>query len=129
MSCKTIYVMISSFLSEEEKMIVAAHELGHIILHRSQLKMAPMQDDTLYNMTDNTEYQANLFAADLLIEPDEYQQFVRGNMFTLTKIREFADLIDRDPGIVLGRLQKDGLVRYDDWELNSLRHKYKVKIS
>lgn len=26
MSCKTIYVMISSFLSEEEKMIVAAHE-------------------------------------------------------------------------------------------------------
>ena len=38
MSCKTIYVMISSFLSEEEKMIVAAHELGHIILHRSQLK-------------------------------------------------------------------------------------------
>ncbi len=31
MSCKTIYVMISSFLSEE-KMIVAAHELGHIML-------------------------------------------------------------------------------------------------
>ena len=55
MSCKTIYVMISSFLSEEEKMIVAAHELGHIMLHRSQLKMASMQDDTLYNMTDNTE--------------------------------------------------------------------------
>ena len=71
MSCKTIYVMISSFLSEEEKMIVAAHELGHIILHRSQLKMAPMQDDTLYNMTDNTEYQANLFAADLLIDDEE----------------------------------------------------------
>ena len=55
MSCKTIYVMISSFLSEEEKKIVAAHELGHIILHRSQLKMAPMKDDTLYNMMDNTE--------------------------------------------------------------------------
>ena len=51
MSCKTIYVMISSFLSEEEKMIVAAHELGHIILHRSQLKMAPMQDDTPVSYT------------------------------------------------------------------------------
>ena len=50
MSCKTIYVQISSFLSEEEKQIVAAHELGHIILHRTQLKMAPMKDDTLYNM-------------------------------------------------------------------------------
>ena len=67
MSCKTIYVQISSFLSEEEKQIVAAHELGHIILHRTQLKMAPMKNDTLYNMQDNTEYQANLFAADLLL--------------------------------------------------------------
>ena len=77
MSCKTIYVMISSFLSEEEKMIVAAHELGHIILHRSQLKMAPMQDDTLYNMTDNTEYQANLFAADLLIDDEEIEDMIQ----------------------------------------------------
>jgi len=67
MSCKTIYVRISSFLSEEEKQIVAAHELGHIILHKTQLKMAPMKDDTLYNMQDNTEYQTNLFAADLLL--------------------------------------------------------------
>ena len=67
MSCKTIYVQISSFLSEQKKQIVAAHELGHIILHKTQLKMAPMKDDTLYNMQDNAEYQANLFAADLLL--------------------------------------------------------------
>ena len=71
MSCKTIYVMISSFLSEEEQRIVAAHELGHIILHRSQLKMAPMKDDVLYNMMDSAEYEANLFAADLLLEDDD----------------------------------------------------------
>lgn len=77
MSCKTIYVMISNFLSEEEKKIVAAHELGHIILHRSQLKMAPMKDDTLYNMMDNTEYQANLFAADLLIDDEDIAKMVQ----------------------------------------------------
>ena len=77
MSCKTIYVMISSFLSEEEKKIVAAHELGHIILHRSQLKMAPMKDDTLYNMMDNTEYQANLFAADLLLDDNDIADMVQ----------------------------------------------------
>ena len=71
MSCQTIYVMISSFLSEEEKRIVAAHELGHVVLHRAQLKIAPMKDEYLYNMKDNTEYQANLFAADLLLQDDE----------------------------------------------------------
>ena len=70
MSCQTIYVMFSSFLSEEEKRIVAAHELGHIILHRAQLKMAPMSDNRIYNMINETEYQANLFAADLLIEDE-----------------------------------------------------------
>ena len=59
------------------KLLLAAHELGHIILHRSQLKMAPMQDDTLYNMTDNTEYQANLFAADLLIEDEDIEEMVQ----------------------------------------------------
>ena len=39
--------------------------------------MAPMQDDTLYNMTDNTEYQANLFAADLLIDDEEIEDMVQ----------------------------------------------------
>lgn len=73
MSCQTVYVMLSSFLTEEEKRIVAAHELGHIVLHRSQLKMAPMSDNHLYNMLDNTEYQANLFAADLLIEDEKVE--------------------------------------------------------
>ena len=36
-----------------------------------------MQDDTLYNMTDNTEYQANLFAADLLIEDEDIEEMVQ----------------------------------------------------
>lgn len=81
MSCQTIYVMISSFLSEEEKKIVAAHELGHIILHRAQLKMAPMKDDTLYNMMDNTEYQANLFAADLLLDDSDIAEMAQDENF------------------------------------------------
>lgn len=35
--------------------------------------------------------------------------------------------INRDPGIVLGRLQNDGLVGFDDWTMKPIRHKYKVK--
>lgn len=70
-SCKTMYVQISSWLTEEEKRIVAAHELGHLILHKNRLKAAPMTDNSLYNMKDNTEYEANLFAADLLLEDSD----------------------------------------------------------
>lgn len=74
MSCRTIYVVLSASLSEEEKRMVAAHELGHIILHRKALQMAPMKDIALYDMTNSTEYEANLFAADLLIEDSEVER-------------------------------------------------------
>lgn len=44
-------------------------------------------------------------------------------------IREFAASIDRDPGIVLGRLMKDKVVDDTDMELsNRLRKKYTVVI-
>lgn len=39
--------------------------------------MAPMKDDTLYNMMDNTEYQANLFAADLLLDDNDIADMVQ----------------------------------------------------
>lgn len=74
MSCKTIYVMISSFLTPEQKRIVAAHELGHIVLHKQQLKLAPMQESVLYDMKEHTEYEANLFAADLLLTDQDVEE-------------------------------------------------------
>lgn len=97
------------------------HEIGHII--HGDYGISFEQE------TGEGEETADKFAADLLIKPDEYQKFIQGNTFTLTKIKEFADSIERDPGIVLGRLQKDKLVRYDDRTLNLLRHKYKIKMS
>ena len=70
-SCRTTYVVLNSRLSPEEKRIVAAHELGHLVLHRSQLQLAPMNDSVLYDMTSRTEYEANLFAADLLLQDED----------------------------------------------------------
>lgn len=32
-----------------------------------------MKDDVLYNMRDNTEYEANLFAADLILDDKEIE--------------------------------------------------------
>lgn len=76
-NCKTFYVRISSFLPEAEKRIVAAHELGHVQLHRQALQMAPMKDSVLYDMTCRTEYEANLFAADLMIEDRDVEELSR----------------------------------------------------
>ena len=58
---------------------------------------------------------------------DQYKKFVEGAKFDLQSIKEFANRINRDPGIVLGRLQNDKIVDFNDWILRPLRHKYKVR--
>ncbi|MCD8220778.1 MAG: HigA family addiction module antitoxin [Clostridiales bacterium] len=97
------------------------HEIGHIIYGDYGISFE--------KETGEKEELADKFAEDILIEPDEYQKFIKKDEMNLMTIKEFADSINRDPGIVLGRLQNDKLVPYDDWELQSLRHKYKVRIS
>ena len=57
-----------------------------------------------------------------------YTEFLDERQFDKDAICQFAKEIRRDPAIVVGRLQKDKIVPYDDRELNGLKHKYKVKI-
>lgn len=72
------------------------------------------------------EKKADKFAQDILIDPGDYIEFVKRDRFSYHAIVEFAKYINRDPGIVLGRLQNDKKVGYSDRTLNSLRKKYKV---
>lgn len=97
------------------------HEIGHI-----------MNGDfgiSFEKESGEQEDKANKYAQDMLIPPELYMEFAAQNKFDIQSIRCFAQKINRDPGIVLGRLQKDKKVGYDDWNLNPLRHKYKVKTS
>ena len=94
------------------------HEIGHI-----------MNGDfgiSFEKETGKSEEIADRFAADSLISPEKYESFKNKRDFSSYAIKSFAKEINRDPGIVLGRLQNDGFVGYDDWSLKSLRHKYKV---
>ena len=97
------------------------HEVGHII--NSDFGISFDKE------TGEKEVQADQYARDILIPRAQYQEFVEQNKFNIDDIKAFANLIHRDPGIVLGRLQNDGFVRYDDWSLNPLRRKYKVKMN
>lgn len=95
------------------------HEIGHIIngdYGISFEKETGVQEDA-----------ANKFAEDSLISSEQYQEFIECAQFDLQSIRQFANKIDRDPGIVLGRLQNDKKVDFNDWTMKPLRHKYKVK--
>lgn len=94
------------------------HEIGHIINRDFGISFE--------KESGAVEEKANLYAENSLIPQVEYTRFVEANDFSIVKIKEFANSIDRDPSIVLGRLQKDGFIRYDDWKYNVLRTKYAI---
>lgn len=71
LSNRQFYISINPTLPPQMRRIVAAHELGHIILHKSRLKMAMMTDYSIDSIQKDAEYEANLFAAELLLEDDD----------------------------------------------------------
>ena len=79
------FVGINANLPEYEQRIVAAHELGHIVLHAQELRTAPLFDTAVYDKRSSTEYEANLFAADLLL-PDEAVMETAGRPETLDRL-------------------------------------------
>ncbi len=95
------------------------HEIGHIIFGDYGISFEKESGDL--------EHDADLYAANSLIPKDKYDDFVERHRFGIADIQKFADSINRDPGIVLGRLQNDGLVEFNDWTMNPLKHKYRVK--
>ena len=68
-----------------------------------------------------TEEMADTYAQNMLIDPVEYKEFIRARRYDAVSIKRFAARINRDPGIILGRLQNDGRVGYNNKSLNSLK--------
>lgn len=96
------------------------HEIGHIINGDYGISFEKEKGEL--------EEKADHYAQDMLIDAEAYTNFLKKKKFDATSIKRFAHEIDRDPGIVLGRLQNDKVVGYTDYSLNALRHKYIVKM-
>lgn len=71
--------------------------------------------------TEEEERAADAFARDTLIPPEAYAQLAVGNK-TRSSVMSFANEIGIAPGIVVGRLQKDGYLPYS--QLNRLKVRY-----
>ncbi len=85
---KTKYCVISQNQPEEEQRMVAAHEAGHLILHQERLKAGALQDWDVYHASSVMEREANLFAADFLIEDLDVLEQVKNkdsDFFSLAK--------------------------------------------
>jgi HTH-type transcriptional regulator/antitoxin HigA len=91
------------------------HELAHIILgHIGQSDGTSEQD----------EEDANNWSANTLIPEEDFKKFISSNSFNKENILRFSENIGIAPGIVVGRLQKENLIKYN--MMNALKDHYVI---
>ena len=74
------FIFINADLSEDEQKTVCAHELGHDRLHRDLAESGAFQDHSLYyDICCKPEYEANIFASELLIDDDEILDLINSD--------------------------------------------------
>ena len=102
---KAIIQLSLRYKSNDHLWFTFFHEAGHIIKHGRKDIFIEGND-----LEGNKEEEANAFARDKLIPPNAYRPFIQGGQPTLSNIIRFASEIGIAPGIVVGRLQHDGLL-------------------
>ena len=98
------------------------HEAAHLLEHRTQRRvvidgLGPDPD------TVKMEAEADQFARDFLIAPQDWSDFCAAGRFAPAQIREFSQSVGVAPFIVVGRLQKEGRVPYNS--LTTLKQRYR----
>lgn len=96
------------------------HEIGHIV-NGDIAKDAKFLDD---GSDEAKERAADLFARENLLDSDDYGQFIKQNDFSIESITRFAASQNVMPYIVIGRLQKEKYLRYDQYSRYKLRYKW-----
>ena len=104
------------YKTDDQMWFTFFHEVAHVLLHRQ--KHAFVLDNAADDLADRVvdpemqrlEMEANQFAADALIPPKLLGEFVRRQSFTNDSIHSFAETLGVGPGIVVGRLQYEGIL-------------------
>jgi len=69
-------IVVNNRISEPMRRILVAHELGHDRLHKEIAMLKGFRETVFFSITQPIEYEANLFAAELLIDDDELTELI-----------------------------------------------------
>lgn len=70
------FIFINPNLPEQMQRIVCAHEIGHDRLHRAMATGSGLMEFMLYDMRSRPEYEANIVAADILLDDTEILGYI-----------------------------------------------------
>ena len=85
------FIFLNRDLTPQMQSIVCAHELGHDQLHRRLAANSALQEFMLYDMTAKPEYEANIVAAEILLDTDEILDYVYNYGYTSEQIARAMD--------------------------------------
>jgi HTH-type transcriptional regulator/antitoxin HigA len=113
---KALVGLTLRYKTDDQMWFTLFHEIGHILLHKK--KRSFVIDNAAEDLSDRVidpemqqyEAEANRFSADTLIPPRALAEFMRKQVFTNESIHDFAESIGIGPGIVVGRLQFEGVL-------------------
>ena len=93
------------------------HELAHIALGHVGQPSGTSEDD---------EKAADKWSGDTLITDEEFEAFRKDRDYSERSVIQFAKTQGIAPGIVVGRMQLEGLIKYS--MLNNLKEKYEIVV-
>lgn len=116
--CTNIYnnffIFINRNLSDQMQRMTCAHELGHILLHKDRLartktgKLAQFVEMELFDIKNEAEYEANLFAANLLIDESDMMDKLKSG-YDIVSAAAYLDVNVNLLAIKLAEMSKNGL--------------------
>jgi HTH-type transcriptional regulator / antitoxin HigA len=115
------------YKTDDQMWFTLFHEIGHLLLHRKRDAFIIDTGEVYSAERDidpemqRIEEEASRFAADTLIPPSELSKFLQKKSFTNDAIHDFAEAVGVGPGIVVGRLQHDGVL--EPFQGNKLKQK------
>lgn len=114
------YILINENLPEELQRIVCAHELGHDMFHRKIAMSKALQEFVIYDMKDKPEYEANCFAASLLLDSKEVMECARSGY----DVTQTASIMKTDINLLILKIEQMAEDGYSIHAPYSARHNF-----
>ncbi|HEX7035477.1 MAG TPA: helix-turn-helix domain-containing protein [Pseudomonadales bacterium] len=114
---KALMMLSLRYKTNDQLWFSIFHEAAHILLHGKRMMFLEVEN----GMDADAEREADAFAADALI-PREFVPRLAALGANKEKVRRFARELGIAPGIVVGRLQKEGYIPWS--HLNGLKVRY-----
>jgi addiction module HigA family antidote len=115
---KALIQLSLRFKSDDQLWFSFFHEAAHVLLHG---KRAVFIEDGK-SSKDTKETEANAFAAEMLIPRDAFKRILTSLPLSDLHVRQFAAEIGVAPGIIVGRLQHDHHLPFN--QLNHLKRRF-----